>query len=73
MFILYYMENITIPIAVRIKSEALALDHTYLPFSTESSQCGVGDLYRLSLNPMIDEVYVCFEAGDAYYRDSIKQ
>lgn len=59
------------PQMVRIKSEALCLDHTFSPLS--SCRClGIGDCIKLANSPFIDSVQMLLaEENNAYYPEPI--
>lgn len=56
-----------LPKLVRIQSEALCLDHTFDPASSEKP-IGIEECLKLASSPYIDSVKMLLtEANDAYY------
>lgn len=60
-----YMDTKKLPIAVKIISKKLCLNHTFFPKS-EGKKLTLKDIWQLQDSPLIDELMVCFDYNSLY-------
>ena len=60
-----YMDTEKMPVAVKIVSKKLGLNHTFFPKSGKE-QLTLKDIRRLQGSPLIDELMICFDYNSLY-------
>ena len=65
-----YYDKMILPAGVRIVSEKLCLDHTFLPNSVMSLNCmTLDDIHELQNSGIFDKIMVCFAPNSVFSKE----